>query len=76
MEKDSPYNVSLYWSEEDGVYVAEVPELPGCATHGSTSEEAMGNARDAIESWIIGAKESGNSIPEPIAMKKKLLWGN
>lgn len=61
------YMVNVRWSEEDGAYVAEVPELPGCATHGATYEAAIRNAGDAIASWIDGAKESGFAVPEPVA---------
>lgn len=64
------YMVSVRWSEEDKAYVAEIPELPGCATHGATYEAAIRNAKDAIASWIEGAKENGYPIPEPLATKK------
>ena len=64
------YMVNIKWSEEDQVYIAEMPELPGCATHGKTYDEAVRHAQDAIESWIDGAKESGFAIPEPVARRK------
>lgn len=64
------YMVHVRWSEEDGAYVAEVPELPGCATHGTTYEGAMRNVREAIATWIDGAHESGYPVPEPLAVKK------
>ena len=44
---------------------AEAPELPGCAAHGATQEDALGNALDAIRLWIDTAKEFGDPIPEP-----------
>jgi predicted RNase H-like HicB family nuclease len=59
------YEVIIYWSEEDQAFVAEVPELPGCAAHGSTQEGALRSAQDAIQLWIDTAKEFGDSIPEP-----------
>jgi predicted RNase H-like HicB family nuclease len=59
------YEVIIYWSEEDGVFVAEVPELPGCAAHGPTQESALGSALDAVRLWIDTAKEFGDPIPEP-----------
>jgi predicted RNase H-like HicB family nuclease len=59
------YEVIIYWSEEDGVFVAEVPELPGCAAHGPTQESALSNALDAIRLWLDTAKEFGDPIPEP-----------
>jgi predicted RNase H-like HicB family nuclease len=59
------YEVVIYWSDEDGAFVAEVPELPGCMAHGATQEAALGNAQDAVRLWIDTAKEFGDPIPEP-----------
>ena len=61
------YEVIIYWSEEDQAFVAEVPELAGCAAHGATQEGALGNALAAIRLWIDTAKEFGDPIPEPKA---------
>jgi predicted RNase H-like HicB family nuclease len=47
------------------VFVAEVPELPGCMAHGGTPEAALANAHDAIQLWIDTAREFGDPIPEP-----------
>ena len=55
----------LYWSYEDNVFIAEVPELPGCMAHGKTREQALKNVNQAIELWIDTAKEFGDRIPEP-----------
>lgn len=63
------YLVNIRWSEEDNAYVAEIPELPGCATHGATYETAVRNAADAIASWISGAKQTGYTIPEPLSQR-------
>jgi predicted RNase H-like HicB family nuclease len=59
------YEVIIYWSHEDAAFVAEVPELPGCAAHGSTQEAALASAQEAILLWIETAKEFGDPIPEP-----------
>ena len=59
------YEVIIYWSEEDEAFVADVPELPGCAAHGSTQENALVNAQDAIRLWIDTAMEFGDPVPEP-----------
>jgi predicted RNase H-like HicB family nuclease len=59
------YEVIIYWSAEDGAFIAEVPELPGCSAHGMTQEDALKNAQDAIRLWIDTAKEFGDPIPEP-----------
>ena len=59
------YEVIIYWSHEDAAFVAEVPELPGCAAHGHTQEAALASAQEAIRLWIDTAKEFGDPIPEP-----------
>ena len=59
------YEVIIYWSAEDSVYVAEVPELPGCMAHGKNQREALSNVRQASMLWIKTAKEFGDHIPEP-----------
>ena len=58
------YEIILYWSSEDKVFVAEVPELPGCMAHGRTQEAALKNVNEAIELWIDTAEEFGDPIPE------------
>ncbi len=59
------YEIIIYWSNEDNVFIAEVPELPGCMAHGETPEKALKNAKEAIKLWIDTAKEFGDAIPEP-----------
>ena len=59
------YSIIIQWSNEDQVYIATVPELPGCKTHGRTYEEALKQAQYAIEGWIDFAKELGRPIPQP-----------
>ena len=45
------YEIIIYWSDEDEAFVAEVPELPGCAARGSTQDEALRNANEAMQLW-------------------------
>lgn len=59
------YELVIYWSEEDRAFIAEVPELPGCAADGSNYQEAVSNAEIVIEQWIETAQELGRPIPEP-----------
>ena len=59
------YEIIIYWSREDQVFVAEVPELPGCMAHGNTQQESLSNANEAIQLWIDTAEEFGDPIPEP-----------
>ncbi len=59
------YEIIIYWSNEDQSFIAEVPELPGCMAHGSSSAAALTNVNDAIQLWIDTAREFGDSIPKP-----------
>jgi predicted RNase H-like HicB family nuclease len=59
------YEVIIYWSEEDKAFIAEVPELPGCAADGTTHQEALANVEVVIREWIETAKQLGRPIPEP-----------
>ncbi len=59
------YEVIIYWSAEDKAFIAEVPELPGCAADGATYQEALANVEIIIKEWIETAKELGRSIPQP-----------
>ncbi len=64
-EENSRYEVILYWSKTDDAYIAEVPELAGCAADGATRQEALGNVEVVIAEWIETAKELGRPIPVP-----------
>jgi predicted RNase H-like HicB family nuclease len=59
------YEVIIYWSQEDQAFIAEVPELPGCASDGKTHQEALANAEVVIREWLETAKEAGRQIPAP-----------
>jgi len=59
------YEIIIYWSNEDQVFVAEVPELPGCMAHGNTQEAALAQANQAHQLWIDTAREHGHPVPEP-----------
>jgi predicted RNase H-like HicB family nuclease len=59
------YEIIIYWSAEDKAFVAEVPELPGCAAHGSTADEALSSVQEAIRLWLETAREFGDAVPEP-----------
>lgn len=59
------YEIILYWSAEDGIYIAEVPELPGCSAHGDSQQSALASAQEAMQLWIDTAREFGDAIPEP-----------
>ncbi len=57
----------LIVQDEDGIFVAEVPALPGCISQGSTRQEALANAREAIELYIESLEAHGDPIPPAIA---------
>lgn len=59
------YSKIIQWDSRDLIYVVEVPELPGCMTHGKTYEEALKNAQEAIEIWIEAAQDANETIPPP-----------
>lgn len=59
------YEIIIYWSDEDGVFVADIPELPGCMAHGATHEDALAEAQIAIGLWLDAAREIGRAIPPP-----------
>ena len=61
----SKYEVIIYWSKDDQAFIAEVPELPGCAADGATYQEALANVETVIQEWIETAKDLGRPIPEP-----------
>jgi len=60
-----PYEIIIYWSETDRAFIAEVPELPGCASDGATYEAALEAVQIVMEEWIETAKELGRDIPKP-----------
>lgn len=65
------YELIIYWSEEDGAFVVEVPELPGCMADGETYEAAVANAKKVIGEWIETAHSLGKPVPEP---KGRLMY--
>jgi predicted RNase H-like HicB family nuclease len=59
------YEIVLYWSQADQAFIAEAPELPGCAADGATYQEAVANIEVVIQEWIETAQELGRAVPEP-----------
>jgi len=59
------YEIIIYWNHADEAFIAEVPELPGCAADGKTYKEALANVEIIIQEWIETAKKLGRPIPEP-----------
>lgn len=65
MAPDIKYKIILYWSREDQAFIAEVPELPGCAADGATYQDALANAEGVIHEWIETARQLGRTVPSP-----------
>ncbi|MEA5528584.1 type II toxin-antitoxin system HicB family antitoxin [Dolichospermum sp. UHCC 0684] len=59
------YEINFYWSEQDQSFIAEVPDLPGCAADGETYQKALQNIEIIMQEWIETAQELGRKIPEP-----------
>ena len=59
------YEVIIYWSEDDSAYVAQVPELPGCAADGASYAEALANVETVIAEWVETAQSLGRPVPAP-----------
>jgi len=62
---ESKYEIIIFWSEEDGAFLAEVPELPGCMADGETYQAAIANAEQIIHEWIETARDLGRKVPQP-----------
>lgn len=59
------YEIIISWSDGDQVFVAEVPELPGCCAHGESQKDALASCQDAIALWLDTARNFGRPIPAP-----------
>ena len=61
----SHYHINVFYSAEDGGYIADIPDLDSCSAFGATPEEAVAEVERAKEAWLAAAAESGRVIPEP-----------
>jgi predicted RNase H-like HicB family nuclease len=59
------YEVIIYWSADDEAFIAEVPELPGCAADGRTPQDALAQVQTVAREWIETAQELRRAVPEP-----------
>ena len=65
MASDARYEIIIFWSEQDQAFLAEVPELAGCAADGQTYQEALAAVEVVITEWIETARELGRPVPTP-----------
>lgn len=61
----SDYHINVVYSEEDGGYIADIPDLESCSAFGPTPQEALDEVLRAKGAWLSAARERGVPIPEP-----------
>ncbi|WP_447974775.1 type II toxin-antitoxin system HicB family antitoxin [Nitrospira sp. Kam-Ns4a] len=61
----SDYHINIFYSEEDGGYIADIPDLESCSAFGRTPEEALAQVEQAKAAWLDAARATGKPIPEP-----------
>lgn len=61
----SDYNINIFWSEDDGGYIADVPDLRACSAFGATPAEALAQVELAKAAWLEAARAEGKPIPVP-----------
>ena len=61
----SDYHINIFYSEEDGGYIADIPDLESCSAFGETAEKALAELERAKAAWLEAARESGKPIPPP-----------
>ncbi len=61
----SDYHINVFYSEEDGGYIADIPDLEACSAFGASPEEALAEVEKAKEAWLAAARDAGKPIPEP-----------
>jgi predicted RNase H-like HicB family nuclease len=59
------YHINIFYSEEDGGYIADIPDLESCSAFGDTPEQALAEVELAKQTWLEAARQSGKPIPEP-----------
>jgi predicted RNase H-like HicB family nuclease len=61
----SDYHINIFYSEEDGGYIADIPDLEACSAFGATAEEALRELETAKKAWLETARQAGKPIPQP-----------
>ncbi len=59
------YHINIFYSDEDGGYIADIPDLKVCSAFGVTPEEALREVEQAKAAWLEAARSEGKAIPEP-----------
>ncbi len=61
----SDYHINIFYSEEDGGYIADIPDLESCSAFGETAEQALAEVKRAKDAWLEAARREGKPIPLP-----------
>jgi predicted RNase H-like HicB family nuclease len=61
----SDYHINTFYSDEDGGYIADIPDLDACSAFGLTPEEALTEVARTKEAWLAAAREAGKPVPSP-----------
>ena len=59
------YHINIFYSDEDGGYIADIPDLEACSAFGKTAEEALAEVEKAKAAWIAAARAAGKPVPPP-----------
>lgn len=59
------YHINIFYSDEDGVYIADIPDLDSCSAFGETPEKALAEVEQAKQAWLEAAREAGKPVPPP-----------
>ncbi len=59
------YHINVFYSDEDGGYIADIPDRDACSAFGASAAEALAEVEKARDAWLAAAREAGKSIPEP-----------
>ena len=61
----SDYHINIFYSDEDGGYIADIPDLEACSAFGATAEQALAEVKRAMAAWIATARQAGKPVPLP-----------
>ncbi len=59
------YHINIFYSDEDGGYIADIPDLPYCSAYGDTPEEALKEILIAKAAWLESARSVNKPVPPP-----------
>ena len=64
--KKNHYHINIFFGDEDGGYIADIPDLGFCSAFGATPEQALAELELAKAAWLEAARETGKPIPQPL----------